>query len=113
MIKLRAWVPESKSMHYFDLGLASTDQFVARHICMLLADEHPNGKGLMMQTTGLTDKLGSDIWYGDVYYVAGYGILHVKNIGDIPTLIDAIAEKDLGDCLGNVFENPEYLEDKS
>tara|TARA_R110000772_G_C13310322_1_gene440474 strand:+ start:49042 stop:49383 length:342 start_codon:yes stop_codon:yes gene_type:complete len=113
MIQLRAWNPKSKKMHYFDLGQSFHDGFVARHICLLLADEHPNGKGLMMQATGLTDNMGSDIWYGDVYYVAGYGAFCVDGVRDIPALIKAIDKNHLGDCLGDVFNSPEYLEEKS
>lgn len=66
MRKYRAWDPVTKEMTYFDLIKASKDQFIASHICLLLADEHPSGGGLMQEFTGLRDKYGVDIYYQDI-----------------------------------------------
>lgn len=62
------------------------------------------------QYTGLKDSSRVEIYFDDVVPIAGYGDLHVKDVYDIPTLIDAIAEGDMGAIKGNIHENPELLE---
>ena len=58
-------------------------------------------------STGLTDNDKNEIYYGDVYHVAGYGTLVINSINDIVTLMEAKAESDLGDKLGDIYNNPE------
>jgi hypothetical protein len=109
-IKLRAWHPESQSMTVFDLEKASKDQFIASHVCALLSNTHPEGMDLIMLSTGLTSPCGREIWFGDFYYNAGYGNLHINTMADIVTLMEGLAENDIGDYLGNQYENHELLE---
>ena len=106
-IKLRAWHKESKEFVYFDFNKAINDQYIARNIVQLLANKHPDGKDLLTQSTGLTDNDKNDIYYGDVYRVYGYGDLVIKNIHDVMTVIEAMGEGDLGDKLGDIYNNPE------
>lgn len=106
-IKLRAWHRESKEFVYFDFNKAINDQYIARNIVQLLANKHPDGKDLLTQSTGLTDNSNNDIHYGDIYRVYGYGDLAIKSIHDVMTLMEAICESDLGDKLGDIYNNPE------
>lgn len=63
-------------------------------------------------STGLTDNDKNDIYYGDVYRVYGYGDLVIKNIHDVMTVIDAMGEGDLGDKLGDIYNNPELKDEE-
>lgn len=64
----------------------------------------------VMEFTGLQDSKGIDIYFGYVVYIAGYGNLHVESLGDLVILVDALAENDIGEILGNVHESPELKE---
>ena len=63
----------------------------------------------IMQSTTFTAPCGREIWFGDIYYNAGYGNLHIKTMSDILLLIEGLAENDIGAYLGNEYENPELL----
>ena len=78
MRKFRAWEPETKDMVYFDLVKASKDHFIASYICLLLADEHPAGSGLMQEFTGFQDEDGVDIYVGDIIQVSELGSTKIK-----------------------------------
>ena len=62
---------------------------------------------IAVASTGLTDNNKNDIYYGDAYRVYGYGDLAIKNIHDVMTIIEAMGEGDLGDKLGDIYNNPE------
>lgn len=62
---------------------------------------------IAVASTGLTDNDKNDIYYGDVYYVAGRGAKAVIDIYDVAMLIEAKLENDLGDKLGDIYNNPE------
>jgi hypothetical protein len=64
----------------------------------------------LSQFTGLKAPCGREIWFGDFYYNAGYGNLHINTMADIVTLMEGLAENDIGDYLGNQYENNELLE---
>lgn len=61
----------------------------------------------LMLATGLTDNDENDIYYGDAYYVTGHGTLVIESIHDVMTLMEAMGESDLGDKLGDIYNNPE------
>tara|TARA_R110002020_G_scaffold463199_1_gene683146 strand:+ start:403 stop:726 length:324 start_codon:yes stop_codon:yes gene_type:complete len=60
--------------------------------------------------TGVKTIKGEEIYFDDVVHVAGYGDLHVKDVGDIAILLDALPENDLEKIIGNIHQNPELLE---
>ena len=61
----------------------------------------------VMQYTGLKDKNGKEIYEGDLVYLAGYG--NYQAVFPFIELYEAEAEKDIGEIIGNIYENPELL----
>lgn len=62
---------------------------------------------IAIASTGLTDNDKNDIYYGDVYHVYGYGTLVIESLNEVMTLTEAKAESDLGEKLGDIYNNPE------
>ena len=56
-----------------------------------------------------TFKNSAEIYEGDVVYLAGYGDYVVEF--PFTELHEGMAENDVGDILGNIYENPELLAD--
>tara|TARA_R110000824_G_scaffold84040_1_gene209881 strand:+ start:878 stop:1228 length:351 start_codon:yes stop_codon:yes gene_type:complete len=71
--------------------------------------------------TGI-ERGGREVYKGDIFYIAGtgncvvgidpyFGVMFTDSEGEESSWIDEIAENDIGDYLGNKYENPELLGD--
>lgn len=83
-----------------------------------------NDNLIFMQFTGFQDSKGVDIYEGDIIYVAGFSrkakaiitYEHGSEFEDLDgchrSMINAAAENDIGEIVGNIHQNPELLENK-
>lgn len=65
---------------------------------------------IYLQYTGFKDIYGREIYEGDVVYICGLGNYLVR---DIRADYDTLLENDLGEIIGNIYENPELIGDKN
>jgi hypothetical protein len=83
-------------------------------------DENPNL--IVMQFTGLLDKNGKEVYEGDICYVEGLdncsvridpllGTTFTTSSGVDCSAYDSLAEDDTFEVIGNIYENPELLEE--
>ena len=113
----RAWDKETKTMN----GMAEIYRNRNQEI-----ELHPRDENIiLMQSTGLVDKEGTEVFVGDiikctrgcpheVYIEKEYGGTY---IGGMPAIYlkgirDGYAWTEHEEILGNIYENPELLEDK-
>ncbi len=115
MIKFRAWDKETKTMN----GMAEIYRNRNQEI-----ELHPRDENIiLMQTTGLFDKNGKEIFEGDIVLVldSPYTVFYDNERGsyrlkphDDRWNVDYMSNFSHGgnfEVVGNIYENPELLED--
>ena len=123
VIKFRAWHPSHKEMVVFDNEKASNDVYIARHLLILMANKSVEGKDLLMQFTGLTDKNEKEYYIGDigqfdngdkfVVCMEDWLEVYVKWIGEPECADQARDLYRIGRAiiLGNIHQNEDLLND--
>ena len=121
-IKFRAWHKENSEMVYFDNDKVKGDQYQAHYLACLLAGDFGD---VLQQFTGLQDKNCVDIYEGDYLLIkecriaevifhneAGCWDLTLRNIlSSLPIgAISPSSWKFHTEVIGNIYENPELLE---
>ena len=110
-IKFRAWNTQENKMLFrklFDMNWYETDKNDASGSHCWGAISGGQSRFLeVMQYTGLKDKNGKDVYEGDFVYLAGYG--NYQAVFPFIELYEAESEKDIGEIIGNIYENPELL----
>lgn len=124
MIKFRAWDKEFKEMVYVNALVFDEQVIKATYQNGSIVKEDVKNYELM-QSTGLRDKNGKEVFIGDiikctrgcpheVYLEKAYG---GKYIGGMPAvylkgLLEGYAWTEAEEVLGNIYENPELLEEE-
>ena len=120
--EFRAWTEEGKAMYYGvypfrdDALLLSYDE--------IAFDEVPASDFIVMQSTGLKDKSGKEIFEGDIVrFTLTDGFNYVTNEDGVVTyklgafyVVNGLAEYLISDIntskvevIGNIYQNPELL----
>jgi len=124
-IKFRAWNTESKTMFYdvyfdcLEIGIWNEEGDYE-----LIGDREENRMMpycILMQYTGLLDIHGKEIWEGDKlkYSIDGHEQTIPYVISDMTEWFEEMYDPDSyyrwddkGEVIGNIYENPELLENK-
>ncbi|RGC38190.1 YopX family protein [Streptococcus gallolyticus] len=122
--KFRAWTEEGKVMYY--------DVYPFKDDTLLLSydeisfDEVPASDFILMQSTGLIDKNGEEIFEGDVlltyddelakvYWddvLAGWFVDFIYETAELSEVADIQSSRSICKIIGNIYENPELLEEE-
>lgn len=121
--KFRAWTEEGEVMYY--------DVYPFKDDTLLLSydeisfDEVPASDFILMQSTGLFDKNGEEIFEGDVlltyddelakvYWddvLAGWFVDFIYETAELSEVADIQSNRSICAIAGNIYENPEFLEE--
>lgn len=121
MIKFRAWDKDGQYMEYTDKnlvvcfsdeGASAVDHTTFGHSCTCMEDIE------LMQSTGLKDKNGVEIYEGDIIRgpydtgIIGYEMVTTEVKYDLLKGFQ-LGQFDLNitEVIGNIYENPDLLED--
>lgn len=100
--KYRAWNSETKEIEVFN-----TYEEISELFLVLSADD---GFYSIMQSTGLKDKNGKEIFEGDII-TNGQNVMFIADCADLAEFEADVKEiEDFIEIIGNIYENPELLE---
>lgn len=122
--KFRAWTEEGKVMYY--------DVYPFKDDTLLLSydeisfDEVPASDFILMQSTGLIDKSGEEIFEGDVlltydgelakvYWddvLAGWFVNFIYETAELSEVADLQSSRSICKIIGNIYENLELMEEE-
>lgn len=116
--KFRAWTEEGEVM-YYDVYPFKDDTLLLNYD-EIAFDEVPASDFILMQSTGLRDKNGVEIYEGDIVHAYSEG---ARLIGVIEYFDNAYCIKDKNgiynslwtnaeqyEIIGNIYDNPEFVE---
>jgi uncharacterized phage protein (TIGR01671 family) len=120
-IKFRAWIPRFRAWIPSSQTMIRHREVIER--AHLLFEGSLNSSDIVMESTGLKDKNGVEIYEGDIveYKTFYYGkekehIVEVKwekeatDLFGEPDFIGFLARWEGGEVIGNIYENPELLD---
>ena len=107
-IKFRVWNTETNKMitNVKEMGVFALKSIYTIDEFLVIPT---NEKYPLMQYTGLKDKNGVEIYEGDIVYISGLGNYQVEF--PFIELYEACYENDIGNILGNIYENKDLLDD--
>ena len=123
-IKFRAWVKDRKAIFEVVLINYVTKKvtYLLERVGHLLNIRHDKFNDVeLMQYTGLKDKNGKEIYEGDIFHIGSKKILYVVEWIDCglkgrqiknKSWIGLDYWKDDIEVIGNIYENPELMEDE-
>lgn len=123
-IKFRAWVKDRKAIFEVVLINYVTKKvtYLLERVGHLLNIRHDKFNDVeLMQYTGLKDKNGKEIYEGDIFYTGSKKILYIVEWIDCGLKGRQIKNKswvgldywkDDIEVIGNIYENPELMEDE-
>ena len=113
--KFRVWILNTKEMEeVVSINMTSdtiTCEIEYAYGLLFITGRKPDG--VLMQSTGLTDKNGVEIYEGDIVSTI-HGLCEVKRIKDSYHIVkdnkSSLLSQQNVRVIGNIYENPELME---